>query len=167
MPSSRAIDELLHRDNQWAQLSDTLHRLYMVGTSPKHAVHAVVYKHPITRRSTMLVHLGITSSFLELSAKHSHLEIGAALKMYEASQSPQRRQILKVYDRQETRAMLDKIGAFIEMCKERKLMYAHQYEKGDLLISDNLAVLHEAVPSTQLKPQDIGLRIMDRISIGE
>jgi len=36
---------------------------------------------------------------------------------------------------------------------------------GDLVMSDNLAVGHEASPDTQLPRQQIGLRVMHRVTV--
>merc|ERR1719397_139154 len=45
------------------------------------------------------------------------------------------------------------------------LQYRHEYRQGDLVITDNLAVGHEASPDTQLAPEEIGLRVMHRVTL--
>lgn len=45
------------------------------------------------------------------------------------------------------------------------LTYKHHWREGDLILSDNLAVAHEASPSTQLPVSDVGLRIMHRTTV--
>ena len=40
-----------------------------------------------------------------------------------------------------------------------------QWQPGDFIISDNLAVAHEASPQTQLTTMDVGLRVMHRTTI--
>ena len=40
-----------------------------------------------------------------------------------------------------------------------------QWQPGDFIISDNLAVAHEASPQTQMTVSDVGLRIMHRTTI--
>ena len=40
-----------------------------------------------------------------------------------------------------------------------------QWRPGDFIISDNLAVAHEASPETQLSEMDMGLRVMHRVTI--
>ena len=37
-----------------------------------------------------------------------------------------------------------------------------QWEAGDLIISDNLAVAHLASPTTQMSEEEVGLRVMHR-----
>ena len=163
--SASAVDQVLDSQKELKEIKDLFHRLFMVGTSPNYALHRMIYKHPVTNRNTMLIHLGMTSTFLEINKKYQDLGIEEILKLHEKSNK--NGQVLKVYDQLETKEVLGKIEDFIQICKRKGLMYKHEYEAGDLLISDNLAVIHEAVPSTQFKPEQIGLRIMDRISIGE
>ena len=45
------------------------------------------------------------------------------------------------------------------------LRYSHQWEAGDVLISDNLAVLHEAHEDTQAPREAVGLRVMHRTTV--
>lgn len=44
-------------------------------------------------------------------------------------------------------------------------MYAHEWEEGDFLITDNLALAHEAAPETQYPVQEVGLRILHRTTV--
>eukprot|EP01083_Nonionella_stella_P143762 447468_1 len=163
--SSSAIDHVLDKNKEWKEFKRLLDRLYFVGTSPNYAIHPMIYTHPATQRPTILMHLGMTSTFIEVDEKYAYLNIDTVLKLHKQKKDDDD-EVLKVYNREETEHMLEEIGLFIEKCKEDHLMYKHQYEEGDLLISDNLAVIHEAVPSTQFNTNQIGLRIMDRITIG-
>jgi len=164
--SSRlAVEQVLQKHSQLEELNGVLHRLYFVGTSPNHAIHPVIYPHPVTKKPTMLLHLGMTSAFIEVYDAFKHLAIDEAIKLHQQKDGDKK--VLKVYDSAQTQQMLNKLASFIDICKQNGLMYEHQYETGDLLISDNMAVIHEAVKSTQYKPEQIGLRIMDRISIGD
>ena len=43
-----------------------------------------------------------------------------------------------------------------EICKEGRV-YSHVYKPGDFIISDNLAVGHEADPATQLPREEVKL----------
>lgn len=40
-----------------------------------------------------------------------------------------------------------------------------QWQEGDLIISDNAALGHEASPQTQAPPELVGLRVMHRTTI--
>eukprot|EP01084_Bolivina_argentea_P093521 168193_1 len=163
--SSAAIDNVLNKCKELNGLKILFNKLYMVGTSGHYAIHPIIYKHPITQKNTMLIHLGMTATFIEVNDKYAHLNIDKVLQLHNQL-NDDNNEILKVYNQTETQNMLKEIELFIEKCKENNLMYKHEYEKGDLLMSDNLAMLHEAVPSTQFGTKQIGLRIMDRITVG-
>ena len=51
--------------------------------------------------------------------------------------------------------MLDSIKE--EICVEGRV-YSHMYKPGDFIISDNLAVGHEADPATQLPREEVKFR---------
>nr|CAD7204579.1 unnamed protein product [Timema douglasi] len=46
-----------------------------------------------------------------------------------------------------------------------KIQYVHQWSEGEFIISDNLAVGHEATPETQLPRSKVGLRVLHRTTI--
>lgn len=48
---------------------------------------------------------------------------------------------------------------------DRRLIYSHKWEDGDFIISDNLAVGHEATPETQYPVSEVGLRVLHRTTI--
>jgi len=62
----------------------------------------------------------------------------------------------------EVQQVLDSIKE--EICVKSR-MYSHEYKPGDFIISDNLAVGHEADPATQLPREEVGLRVMHRVTI--
>ena len=154
-------------ENENESLYSLWSRLYMIGLPPTYPVHPVIYKHPITKLPTMIIHLGMAKSFLEVEKGYqdkidfSKIDLNTIIEKY-CNQD----KIVKIYDQIQTQCVLKSIALFIEKCKKQGLMYKHDYKKGDLLISDNLAVLHEAVPSTQDSIQKIGLRVMHRVSVG-
>ena len=41
----------------------------------------------------------------------------------------------------------------------------HKWEQGDLIITDNLAVAHMASPGTQYSRNEVGLRVMHRVTV--
>ena len=41
----------------------------------------------------------------------------------------------------------------------------HQWQAGDLLLVDNLAVAHLAAPATQAPPEEGGLRVLHRVVV--
>ena len=59
----------------------------------------------------------------------------------------------------ETNQLLDELEKEII---QSRLIYTHEWKEGDLIITDNCAVAHEAAPSTQLPVEEVGLRVMHR-----
>ncbi|ELT87502.1 hypothetical protein CAPTEDRAFT_225369 [Capitella teleta] len=45
------------------------------------------------------------------------------------------------------------------------IQYSHKWQDGDFIISDNLAVGHEATPQTQLPRSQVGLRVLHRTTV--
>ena len=52
-----------------------------------------------------------------------------------------------------------------EIMKAKELIYRHEWQPGDFIISDNLALGHEAAPETQLPRSEVGLRVMHRVTV--
>ena len=98
----------------------------------------VVYKHPITGAPTMCFHLGMISGFV-----------------YDAG-TPQER----CTDRKETALLLDELEG--EILSRKSMVYPHKWEQGDFIISDNVALAHEADVYTQSPVEQVGLRVMHR-----
>jgi len=116
-------------------------RLYMASNRRSGPVHPLIYNHPETNVPVLCFHLGMTEGFL--------LDAGTPA---EKDTSPhQTQQILKQIEE--------------EILKDPERLYHHKYRKGDFIISDNLALGHEASPETQLPKHQIGLRVMHRVTI--
>jgi len=117
-------------------------RLWMVSDRRTGPVHPLVYNHPLTNKKVLCFHLGMTQGFI--------LD-------YKSSKE-------KVLSHEETGMIIEDIHhEFVK--DDGKIQYKHKYEDGDFIISDNLAVGHEASPDTQLPPEEIGLRVMHRVTI--
>ncbi|KAK3091777.1 hypothetical protein FSP39_022561 [Pinctada imbricata] len=117
-------------------------RLWMVSDRRMQIVHPLIYRHPVTKYPTLCFHLGMTDAFL-----------------WDANTEQER-----LTDWPETTQILKEIHK--EIVKDnRSLIYSHKWEDGDFIISDNLAVGHEATPETQYPKSDVGLRILHRTTI--
>lgn len=117
-------------------------RLWMLSDRRSGPVHPLVYSHPITKKKVLCFHLGMTSDFLW------------------DYKSPG--------ERVATREEFERITADIhhEFVKNnKKIQYVHNWEPGDFIISDNLAVAHEATEETQLPRSQVGLRVLHRVTI--
>jgi len=134
------LTELLESvPDQKRQLWD---RLWMVSDRRSGPVHPVIYRHPLTGKAVMCLHLGMTEGFI--------LDYGTD----EA----------RATNPAVSREIMD--GIHEELVKDGgALQYSHKWEAGDLVITDNLAVAHEADPDTQLPREQVGLRVMHRVTI--
>ena len=105
-------------------------------------VHPLVYSHPDTGRPVMCLHLGMTEGFI--------LNYGGEGERFTTPA--------------ETRTILMQIHQ--EIVKDGGAwQYHHKWQQGDLVVTDNLAVGHEADPDTQLTREQVGLRVMHRVTI--
>ena len=117
-------------------------RLWMISDRRSGHVHPLVYNHPETGKPVLCFHLGMTEGFILDHDKSSRRELTEA----------------------ETNQVLE--GLHHEFVKnDGEIQYRHKYEPGDLIITDNLAVGHEASADTQLPREEIGLRVMHRVTI--
>lgn len=117
-------------------------RLYMASDRRGNIIHPHVYPHPLTQKPTLCFHLGMTDHYV--------LDHGTPNA--------------KVCNEQESE--LIRRGIHHEFVKnDGAIQYVHEWQPGDFLISDNLALGHEASPDTQLSPQEVGLRVMHRVTI--
>eukprot|EP00088_Acartia_fossae_P001298 TRINITY_DN10486_c0_g1_i2.p1 TRINITY_DN10486_c0_g1~~TRINITY_DN10486_c0_g1_i2.p1 ORF type:complete len:281 (+),score=41.73 TRINITY_DN10486_c0_g1_i2:27-845(+) len=103
----------------------------------KGIVHPLIYRHPETGKPVMCVHLGLVDH------------------VYQNYGTPQQKDF-------STHEFIEDI---YEAIVSSDLIYHHEYQTGDLIISDNLALGHIASEETQLPRSQIGLRIMDRINV--
>jgi alpha-ketoglutarate-dependent taurine dioxygenase len=117
-------------------------RLYMVADRRGGLVHPLVYPHPITGKETLCFHTGMVEAFIW------------------DYNSPDARRT----DREETETILAEIHNQI-VREDRRYIYSHKWREGDFIITDNLAVGHEASPDTQLPRSEVGLRVMHRTTV--
>ncbi len=103
----------------------------------------MVYPHPQTQQTALVFHLGMTSAFA-----------------WDADDPGRTR----ITTRGETCDLLEEIHHAITVTG-RHLIYNHVWEPGDFIISDNLAVAHEATPQTQLPVEQVGLRVLHRTTV--
>jgi len=117
-------------------------RLWMVSDRRSGPKHPMIYKHPESGKPVLCLHLGMTEGFLKDLGKKEQ----------------------KYLTQEETEEVLN--GIHHEFVKnDGAIQYKHKYDPGDLIVTDNLAVGHEASPDTQLSREKIGLRVMHRVTI--
>uniref|UniRef100_A0A8D8VGL1 TauD/TfdA-like domain-containing protein n=1 Tax=Cacopsylla melanoneura TaxID=428564 RepID=A0A8D8VGL1_9HEMI len=118
-------------------------RLWMMSDRRSGPIHPLIYSHPITKKKVLCVHLGMTSGFI-----------------YDYK-TPKEREATP--DEVE-RILTDIHHEFVK--DNKKIQYVHNWEPGEFIISDNLAVAHEATEETQLPRSQVGLRVLHRVTIG-
>ncbi|EDV22354.1 uncharacterized protein TRIADDRAFT_58876 [Trichoplax adhaerens] len=128
-----------HGDTAFIPLNDVLkkisevkrqrwERLWMCSDRRGYHSHPLVYPHPITGLKTLCFHLGMTDAFIwDKGTPNEHLT------------TPE-----------ETQKILADIHSEII---SSQLIYRHKWRVGDFIISDNLAVGHEATEETQHDPE--------------
>ncbi|KAK7100497.1 hypothetical protein V1264_023443 [Littorina saxatilis] len=105
-------------------------------------IQPLVYPHPVTKDPTICFHLGMTGGFV-----------------WDYGTDEERST-----DRRETAQILQEMHQEITKDNSR-LIHSHKWEVGDFIISDNLAVGHEATPESQLPVSKVGLRVLHRTTI--
>ncbi|XP_014779075.1 3-((Z)-2-isocyanoethenyl)-1H-indole synthase [Octopus bimaculoides] len=129
-------------ENLSKEKRESWEKLWMVSDRRSKLIHPLIYPHPVTKSPTMCFHLGMTEGFCW---------------NYERDNE-------KWTSWEETQNILEDIHE--EIVKDnRRLIYVHEWQNGDFILSDNLAVGHEATPETQFAVSEVGLRILHRTTI--
>lgn len=116
-------------------------RLWMCSDRRSGPVHPVIYKHPRTGLPTMCLHLGMTGAFLwDKGTMKQRFAEGHEAEVLLAEQEEL-------------------------LLRNKDLVYTHDWKEGDFLITDNLALAHEAAPETQYPVQEVGLRVLHRTTV--
>lgn len=120
-------------------------RLWMLSDRRVIDPKPVIYSHPKSGMDTMCFHLGMISGF-----------------MWDKGTDKER-----ITDAEETTALLEELEDIFHVTAPRMgLLYSHRWRPGDFIISDNAALGHEASIQTQLPPDEVGLRVMHRTTVG-
>lgn len=125
-----------------AERRERWERLHMLSDRRGGVAQPLIYPHPITGKPTMCLHTGMTDAYVW------------------DMDTPQER----VAGSAETRQILSEIDDVFRRSISH-LLYSHKWQNGDFILSDNLAVAHEASPQTQMTVMDVGLRVMHRTTI--
>ena len=107
-------------------------------------IHPVVHQHPITKRPSVWLHLGMTGAVIE---KLSNLDGFRLLNTVELTQ------------------LCYQYNELLNAGLEQGYTAEYEYEENDCLFIDNLAVAHRAAPEAHLPAEQQGLRIMHRSTV--
>jgi len=124
------------RQEFWRRLSSV--------NSSSGAVHPVVHEHPISRRKSIWLHLGMTGAVIEkLPNKDS----------------------FRLLDADEMKLLCHEYNDILNAGFENGYAIEFEYQENDCVFIDNLAVAHRAAPGAHLPAEEQGLRIMHRSTI--
>jgi len=131
------------------QLDKKWHNMYAKIRVPKNnsgdkdeIIHPIIAQHPVTGENYLVACNLVTENIIEYD------DDGV---------------VSKIYDAQETQKMFKEIHDLID--QNKNYIHVPNFEKGDLLIRDNLSLLHKSHPSAQISHDKIGLRRIWRVVI--
>lgn len=105
-------------------------------------VHPVVHDHHLSGRRSLYLHTGMTGSIIErVEEPTGNNELSG----------------IKAWNKDE---MNELFVSFTQLLDRPELCYQHKWEEGDVVVIDNLAVAHKAMPEAH--KSSAGLRILHR-----
>lgn len=136
-----------HQGAAYDALSDDLQefwgRLSSVNATSG-VVHPVVHEHPISKRKSVWLHLGMTGAVIEKRADDEGF---------------------RLLDADELQRLCHQYNDLLNAGLEGGYAIAFEYLENDCLFIDNLAVAHRAAPEAHLPADKQGLRIMHRSTV--
>ncbi|MEM7019661.1 MAG: TauD/TfdA family dioxygenase, partial [Pseudomonadota bacterium] len=107
-------------------------------------VHPLVHNHPLSGRESVWLHLGMTGAVLEKAFESEAFRLLAA---------------------DELTRLCQHYNDLLNAGFDEGYAVNYEYEAGDCLFIDNLAVAHRAAPEAHLPAEQQGLRIMHRSTV--
>ena len=134
---SAAFDELKpDQKDYWSRLSSV--------NATSGVVHPMVHLHPLTKRKSVWLHLGMTGAVIMKDPKEN---------------------LFRLLDPDELKALCHQYNDLLNAGFENGYSINYEYDSNDCLFIDNLAVAHRAAPEAHLPPEQQGLRIMHRSTV--
>ncbi len=132
-----AFDALpAERQEFWRRLSSV--------NSASGVVHPAVHEHPISGRTSLWLHLGMTGAVIEKQRD------GDGFRLLDAD---------------ELKRLCIEYRDLLDAGLENGYAIAYEYQQHDCIFIDNLAVAHRASPEAHLPPEQQGVRIMHRSTV--
>eukprot|EP00013_Stygamoeba_regulata_P024050 CAMPEP_0177656756 /NCGR_PEP_ID=MMETSP0447-20121125/15765_1 /TAXON_ID=0 /ORGANISM="Stygamoeba regulata, Strain BSH-02190019" /LENGTH=359 /DNA_ID=CAMNT_0019160953 /DNA_START=249 /DNA_END=1328 /DNA_ORIENTATION=+ len=107
-------------------------------------VHPLVHTHPISGRRSVWLHLGWTGAVIEASRD------GEAHRLLDAA---------------ELTALCHRFNDLLDAGFKEGYSMSYEYQAGDLVMIDNLAISHRAAPQAHMSTAVQGLRILHRTTV--
>jgi len=108
------------------------------------AVHPAVHSHPLTKRSSVWLHLGMTGAVIMKDPNEN---------------------LFRLLDADELKSLCHQYNDLLNAGFKNGYSVNYEYESNDCLFIDNLAVAHRAAPEAHLPANKQGLRIMHRSTV--
>lgn len=132
-----AFDALpMERQSFWRRLASV--------NSASGVVHPAVHVHPISGRSSLWLHLGMTGAVIEKCPDRDGFRLLSA---------------------EELQRLCVEYNDVLNAGLEQGYAIAYEYEENDCVFIDNLAVAHRAAPGAHRPVEEQGLRIMHRSTV--
>jgi len=110
-------------------------------------LHPLVTRHPISRRRTLFLHLGMTGGVLRKDAKENKFDLLQHDELVE---------LMVDYN--------DLLNAGL-LANGGRYAVSYQWNLGDVVFTDNLAVAHKASAKAHVSPSTNGLRVIHRTPV--
>lgn len=104
-------------------------------------LHPIVHEHPISKRKSVYLHLGMTGAVIEKKKDEDGF---------------------RLLDQAEMKKLFNDYNDLMNAGLEKGYGIPYEYQDGDCIFIDNWAVAHRASPGAHLPPEEQGLRIMHR-----
>jgi len=124
------------RQEFWGRLSSV--------NSTSGVVHPAVHEHPISRRKSLWLHLGMTGAVIERHRDNDGFRLLSA---------------------DELTQLCHEYNDLLDAGLTDGYTIAYEYQENDCIFIDNLAVAHRASPEAHLPASEQGLRIMHRSTV--
>lgn len=128
------------------ELQERWSRLVSVNSNSG-VLHPVVHAHPISQRKSVWLHLGMTGAIIE------HLGDDTLDPPY------------RLLDEKEMKELFNTYNDLLNDGVKDGYTINYEYEPGDFVVIDNLAVGHKAAPEAHRSYKDQGLRILHRTTV--
>ena len=139
--------DFAHQGAAYDALSDELQsywcRLSSVNSNSG-VVHPLVHEHPISGRSSIWLHLGMTGGVIEKLADEEGF---------------------RILDADELKKLCQQYNDILTRGLEDGYAIAYEYQENDCVFIDNLAVAHRASAEAHMPAEEQGLRIMHRSTV--
>ena len=134
---SAAFDALEYdQQDYWSRLSSV--------NATSGIVHPMVHLHPLIKRKSVWLHLGMTGAVIMKDPKEN---------------------LFRLLDPDELKILCNQYNDLLNAGFENGYSINYEYDTNDCLFIDNLAVAHRAAPEAHLPAEKQGLRIMHRSTI--